>query len=157
MYLIDLLLSFKGRIGRKAWWLGFIIVNAASLVGGAFLDPTFMTEDAPAPPNLALTLWLLAWIIPGTAIVVKRLNDRDYAPWLGYAFGALAVLFTIAEAWGYFLDPERLTLAEHFVLWPFMVFALAVIGDNGFRRGTPGQNRYGPDPLENASSDAAIS
>lgn len=154
MYLIDLLLSFKGRIGRKAWWLGFIIVNAASLAGAAFLDPAFMTEEAPAPPNLALTLWSLAWMIPGTAIIVKRFNDRDYAPWLGYGFGALAILFTLAEARGYFLDPERLTLAEQIVLWPFTVLALAVLVDNGFRRGAPGPNRYGPSPVDETRGDA---
>ena len=31
---------------------------------------------------------------------------------------------------------------------PFLVLALALIIDLGFRRGTVGPNRYGPDPLE---------
>jgi uncharacterized membrane protein YhaH (DUF805 family) len=33
-------------------------------------------------------------------------------------------------------------------LIPYLVFGLALIIDLGFRRGTVGPNRYGPDPLE---------
>lgn len=146
MYLIDLLLSFKGRIGRKAWWIGFLIVNVASLAGAILLDPNFLKDTAPEPPSVALTFWSLLLLYPGTAIVVKRFNDRDYAPWLGYAFGAMALLFTLAEATGYFLDPDHFTLFENILLWPFAVFMLVVIVDNGFKRGTPGPNRYGPAP-----------
>jgi uncharacterized membrane protein YhaH (DUF805 family) len=34
------------------------------------------------------------------------------------------------------------------ILIPYLVFGLALTIDLGFRRGTVGPNRYGPDPLE---------
>jgi len=41
------------------------------------------------------------------------------------------------------------------ILWtvvaiPFLVLLLALIVELGFRRGTPGPNQYGPDPLAKA-------
>ena len=33
---------------------------------------------------------------------------------------------------------------------PFLVLLLALIIELGFRKGTPGPNRYGPDPLAKA-------
>jgi uncharacterized membrane protein YhaH (DUF805 family) len=42
-------------------------------------------------------------------------------------------------------NPTPLMLA---ILIPYLVFGLALTIDLGFRRGTVGPNRYGPDPLE---------
>ena len=60
--------------------------------GHAAVQPRDVSADeAVPPPSWPDTLWQLAWLVPGTAITVKRFNDRDWPWWLGYAFGAVGV------------------------------------------------------------------
>lgn len=140
-----LYLGFDGRIGRKAWWIGFLVLTAVELIGVYLFNPgTF--EGPSAPSTLPELLWSLLLMVPGAALVVKRFNDRGFPWWWGYVFIGLNVLYNIAEFAGYFSDTADMTPAEQIAFWPFALVTLIVLVDNGFRRGTPGPNRYGPDP-----------
>ena len=147
MRLLLLLTSFHGRISRSAWWHAFAIVIAATVIGSLILDPGVWTADPPRPPTVALALWDLFLVVPMTAATVKRFNDREWPPWLGYAMAALGATMVVAEQWGFMVDPDTAP-SIHYAIFSLVaaIFALALI-DNGFLRGTAGPNRYGPDPL----------
>lgn len=150
-YLVNLFAGFSGRINRKSWWLGFAIYLVLSLGGLFVLSPNYFNLDTATAtaPTLPATIWDLLLVVPLTAVSVKRFNDRNWPYWLGFAIGALGAVFIVAEHMGFFLgDPGALTAAEHALLWPTFAVTLFALIDNGFLRGTPGPNRYGPDPRE---------
>lgn len=149
MFLVNLLTSFGGRINRKSWWLGFAIILPAILGGMLLLNPEMFAQTETSPPlapSLPYTIWALVWMIPSTAITVKRFNDRDWPNWLGYALGGLSAAYVAAEYFGYLIDPANFTPGEWSLFAIYMLFALFAFVDNGFLRGTPGPNEYGPDP-----------
>ena len=84
--------TFTGRIGRQQWWIGFVIVLIGSIAGTILFNPEVVTAEDIPPPKWADTIWQLFLLVPGTAITVKRFNDRDWPWWLGYALGAFGVL-----------------------------------------------------------------
>jgi uncharacterized membrane protein YhaH (DUF805 family) len=43
--LIDLLTSFHGRIGRKQWWIGFVVLLMASVGGSMRLNAHALSLD----------------------------------------------------------------------------------------------------------------
>jgi len=144
---VALLTSFHGRIGRRSWWIGYLAVVAASLLGTAVLYPEFFLGEEVPPPSWPDTAWQLACVIPGTAITVKRFNDRDWPWWLGYAAAAIVAFRILAPHFGLPVDPQAAGLGRT-AFWTTTLLLTAVAIDNGFFRGTEGLNRYGPDPLE---------
>jgi uncharacterized membrane protein YhaH (DUF805 family) len=131
-------LSFKGRIRRLEFWLGY----AAILVTIGALAPLFVrlfgfTDAAPYDPQkflLVLTFYVKASTVvsvwPTIAIYAKRLHDLGLSAWWLLVWG-LATL--IAET----------VMAAGFVI-PLLGFAIL-----GFVPGTVGPNRFGDDPYGN--------
>jgi uncharacterized membrane protein YhaH (DUF805 family) len=145
----ELFFGFSGRISRKSWWLGTVVVAVGSVVGTLLIDPGVLDFQRLGPriPNWSDTIWQLALVIPGTALMVKRFNDRDRPYWLGYAYGIAGALITAGPHFGLF-GPERTsTVGAAFAIILALAFLIAFI-DNGFLRGSRGPNRYGPDPLD---------
>jgi uncharacterized membrane protein YhaH (DUF805 family) len=144
--IIELLTTFHGRIARRQWWIGFVITLVGSLVGTFLFNPELFTAEVAPPPSWPDTIWQLAWLVPGTAVTVKRFNDRDWPWWLGYALAALGAFVTVSPHLGFIVEPDA-GAAGATVFWIFLAAMLAALVDNGFLRGTPGPNRYGPEPL----------
>lgn len=146
---IDLFTSFHGRISRQSWWLGIVILFPLSIAGAALLDPErySLVSSVVLPPNLAATIWSLLVVFPMTAITVKRFNDRDWPNWLGYGYGLIASVQIIALHFGFLAGPVMST-QETIAIVIFGLLGLFIVIVNGFLRGTPGPNRYGPDPLQ---------
>ena len=151
--IVQLLSTFAGRISRGQWWLGFVITFVGSVVGTVLFNAEIFTAEEVPPPNWLDTFWQLAWLVPATAITVKRFNDRDWPWWLGYALGAFGASLDVAPHFGLAIDPEAGGVGAA-AFWLLLVAILAVSVDNGFLRGTRGPNRYGPDPLAGASQTA---
>lgn len=121
--------SFQGRIGRKTWWLGYVLPLVGLSIVATALDVGlgFVTVEDAAPadgyavetrgigPFGLLSLVPMLW--GGLAGQVKRWHDRDKSGW--------------------------------FVLVSFipLIGAIWVLVELGFLRGTAGPNRFGPDPL----------
>ncbi len=151
--IVQLLSTFHGRISRGQWWLGFIITFVGSVMGTLLFNAEIFTAGELPPPNWLDTFWQLAWLIPSTAIAVKRFNDRNWPWWLGYAVGLVGIVCHVAPHFGLPLDPEAGGAgAATFWIWAAILFAAFI--DNGFIQGTRGPNRYGPDPLAGASQTA---
>ena len=134
MKLSSLLFSFRGRIGRKQWWLGVLIIALATvlMLGIAFWSSV---------PLLAIPFILVVFVAT-YALSVKRLHDRGMSGWWALVFIFLPGVF---DRWS-----DRLT--EETPLWWVLVLIGSVLTiwgliELGFRRGTDGENNYGPDPL----------
>ena len=67
--------------------------------------------------------------------------------WVLAAFfgaGVLLDLFTVVGLAGTDTEPSLISLV---IAVPFTAFGIALLVELGFRKGTTGPNRYGPDPL----------
>jgi uncharacterized membrane protein YhaH (DUF805 family) len=131
--------GFHGRIGRQTFWIGGLVLLVAELVL-YYVAEQIQGERLSAIVDLAFTY-------PEFALALKRAHDRDLPIWLLFIFfGASAVLdlLTVLGFAGTDDTPSMVSLA---IVVPYGVFFIALLIELGFRRGTVGTNRYGPDPL----------
>jgi uncharacterized membrane protein YhaH (DUF805 family) len=134
-----LLNSFDGRIGRQTFWFAMGATTIVEIMCHVFAYQ-FEGERLSAIVDLAFTY-------PEFAIAAKRGQDRNMPPWvvgIFFAAGFVLDLLTILGLAGTRENPNAISLA---IALPFTVFGLALLVDLGFRKGTPGPNRYGADPL----------
>jgi uncharacterized membrane protein YhaH (DUF805 family) len=136
---LDLFIGFDGRIGRKIFWMGTALIGVAELVAlfGALLTET----------DWLIGFVFLVFIYPQFAIAVKRGHDRNIPIWIvGVFFVATGVRDALALLGWDLSNPYRdpITFA---LLMAYAGFGLALVFELGFRKGRPGPNQYGPDPL----------
>jgi uncharacterized membrane protein YhaH (DUF805 family) len=135
---IDLFISFDGRIGRKWFWIGTGAIAAAEFVG---LIVALYAGDVPAEGVLLLFLY------PQFAVAVKRGHDRNFPTWVVGGFFAFSLLRDILIFLGWdLIDVERDPVVLGLNI-AFAAYGIAMLIELGFRRGTPGANHYGPDPI----------
>lgn len=118
------LLSFDGRIGRKAYWLFTVALIVIFLIlgvvaGGSMAAGVDPATGQPVMPSIPIWMWLvyLAVIWPSLAVQAKRWHDQDKSAW-----------------W----------ILINFV--PFIGGLISLIMC-GFIAGTPGPNRFGEGPM----------
>jgi uncharacterized membrane protein YhaH (DUF805 family) len=134
-----LFVRFDGRISRQPYWIGtiaLIVVEVACFLIGDYFEQ-----------NRLIDVIDLAFLYPEFAIILKRANDRDMRHWIPFSYLILSVLLdavSILELGGPTDNPSMLYWV---ILIPLLIAALYLIVDLGFRKGTNGSNRYGPDPL----------
>jgi uncharacterized membrane protein YhaH (DUF805 family) len=148
MNLLNLLLGFDGRISRQPFWIGLALLAAAELVARwAFGVPFFPTQMKAFPVRLTEAAIELVTLYPTAAVVIKRLHDRNqpgsYAAWLI----GITLIILVTDLLGITDDPENVTWLDWVLAFFAVGIGLAFLADLGFRRGTHGENRYGPDPL----------
>ena len=168
---MSLFTSFEGRINRAKWWLGFVVLLVFSIVvyfilgmfmGGSMisrLDPTSMSPDAMASVyrSFAIVQAIMLVIIayPATALMKKRINDRDRPDWLVYVFWAPTVVSLILSLTGLgytMTDFGGVSMpAPSGLAWIVNLAGLAIgiwaLIELGILKGTEGTNQHGPDPL----------
>lgn len=133
---LELLFSFTGRIGRKSWWLGVVVVAALSIIAGLLVDG----YDATFGPIMAYAVICL--------VTFRRLKDRGHPEFVGYLWAfMMAALFAVL-----WLDAFHDPLSQPLWLWALAAlsipFGLWVFIDCAFLEGTPGPNRYGSQPVD---------
>ena len=131
--------SFDGRISRQPFWIGFAVLLGAEIA--AYMIALRIGGERVG------AIAELAFAYPEFALLAKRGHDRDLPTALIGAYIALSVFvnFLVVVGLGGSMDaPSTLLLV---ITVPWTVFALALLIELGFRRGTRGPNRYGPDPL----------
>ncbi len=131
-----LFFDFNGRIPRSSYWLGTLALSAYVLLVVGFA--IFMGVEL-GPRSLLLLVLALPAVYCGLALVVKRLHDRDKSGWW-------VLLFYFAPG---FLHRIGLHTGDIGILFWLLGSAISVwaLVEIGFLRGTPGPNRFGPDPL----------
>jgi uncharacterized membrane protein YhaH (DUF805 family) len=139
--------TFSGRSRRREFWMfqlfnvlvGIVLFAAASAFAptersstfasgdGAFNASASFNSDLSGSPvsMLLMSVWglfVLASVIPGIAVAVRRFHDQDKSGW----WYLVLMIFSIIPLLG---------LIPLIALIVFMTVS-----------GTPGPNRYGPDP-----------
>jgi uncharacterized membrane protein YhaH (DUF805 family) len=135
-YLLD---SFDGRINRKTFWIAMGVVGAANVLACLAADH-IQGDKLNAIVDLAFNY-------PEFAIAVKRGHDRNLPIWLIGIFFAVSVLLDLFTVTGWAGSDDQPSTLAFVVAIPFTVLGLALLFELGFRKGTPGPNQYGPDPL----------
>jgi uncharacterized membrane protein YhaH (DUF805 family) len=130
--------SFDGRIGRRLFWIGVLALLVVEIAA--------QTLAHQVEGNRLGAIVDLAFTYPEFALCVKRAQDRNMPIWLLGIFFAIAVLMNFLVVIGWSGRADELTTPELIMLVPWAVLAIALLADLGFRRGTVGPNRYGPDP-----------
>jgi uncharacterized membrane protein YhaH (DUF805 family) len=136
-YGIYLFASFHGRINREPFWIAYGILAAIEI---ATQWPTYgiESERLKAVFDLALTY-------PEFAVAVKRANDRNLPPWVVGLFFAVNVALDLFILLTGNFDTDN--PFNEVIVYPLGLLALILLIELGFRRGTSGPNRFGPDPL----------
>ena len=148
MSVAHLFLGFDGRISRSPFWLGLLFVIAIEIAVTLALGvPFFPKELSPLPVRLKDFAIQLILLYPITAIMVKRLHDRDYPGIYAAWVVGLMLLVLFTDLAGVTGDPENLTWLDYLLGVLTLVVGLAFLIDLGCRRGTPGDNRFGPEPF----------
>lgn len=149
MSLHDLLFNSAGRIPRHVWWLASLALIAVEFTVTVAMQPDYwsMSEGKLVPPNLPVTLFSLAMLIPNYIITVKRLNDRERPAWIA----GLVVVILAAISIGDYFQIDQLDAADAIrfaELAALLAMLVVIVYECGLWRGTKGPNRHGPDPLD---------
>tara|TARA_A100001391_G_scaffold168882_1_gene129515 strand:+ start:12794 stop:13249 length:456 start_codon:yes stop_codon:yes gene_type:complete len=136
--------QFSGRARRKEFWM-FALLNVivyAVILGLMFLTSgtsNFVVVDSAdvfavysamfSGVGWLLAVWGAAVFIPSLAVTVRRLHDRDMSGWWYLGFLVVSLIPFI----GFIASIALLVL----LVLP----------------GTPGPNRFGPDPKDPSSAD----
>ena len=162
-----LFLSLKGRIRRWHWWIGTIIVILLNyaisipllwLLGG---DPNYYWNDAMPTKEVSLadTLAFLATLHFSLSVDIKRIHDRGRSAYLlvpVYLF-SLGLFLSESFSWNPIMvwvlayeQGEKLPFNLIVFIVTFsllLLYILWLLFELGFRKGTSGESKYGPDPL----------
>ena len=145
--------NFDGRISRKTFWLASIAVLVIELLIAAAAAATAEEFADEATGDLAMDIVLFAFLYPQFAISVKRGHDRNISTWVIGAWYVALAMSDILRCFGRLRSsPNQNVLSSaNLISFAFIMIAgiisLALLIELGFRRGTRGPNRYGPDPL----------
>ncbi|RYE45996.1 MAG: DUF805 domain-containing protein [Hyphomicrobiales bacterium] len=154
-----LYLGTEGRISRKTFWTGAIVlaligflVMLVVTVPLLFLGQGFIRDFRTMSQVI---MWLnlasaAVYAYPAYCLAVKRRHDRNSSGWdvLGYLgvngalLVALLILATNGTIGGLGFSPAMSWLG--YGLQAYGIYMLVVLG---FLKGTSGTNSYGPDPL----------
>jgi len=148
--------DFSGRSRRKEFWmfqlLGVIVAvviyalllgggGFAALTGSAAVEGGELNEVSFGPlfwvGVVLACIWIIAAFIPSLAVTVRRLHDRNMSGWYLLGFFAAVIVLSLIPVIG---GLAVLALEIAYVV----VLALP---------GTPGPNKYGPDPLGQADPE----
>jgi uncharacterized membrane protein YhaH (DUF805 family) len=135
-----LLNGFDGRISRKPFWIAFGVVGAANLL-------FYFIAEALDGDRLS-AIFDLAFTYPQFAIAAKRGQDRNLPLGLVGVVFALSVVLDLLIVLGLAGSNDEPSMVAVVLSVSMLVLGLALLVELGFRRGTIGPNRYGPDPLE---------
>jgi uncharacterized membrane protein YhaH (DUF805 family) len=163
--------GFHGRLSRAWYWL-YLVAGVCALVllhGVHGLTTASFTPASNALEtgfsgalfvvlrDLFSLLVVLAILLAGTALTIRRLHDRDKD-------GAWAILYLLAPVFLFKLGQLLLddhVEAVHSLPYLFQFVALLVLAwsfvELCCRRGSIGDNRFGDDPLQpNATSPKGL-
>ena len=132
--------SFGGRINRAKWWAGAIILLVIWLIVGGIFRSSFFGA-------LILVIVTLVLLYPAYAVCAKRFQDRD-RPGKTALYGLVPILIaSLLQTWGLTGTPQNLNGLGWICVLINLGVGIWFLIDLGILRGTPGQNRYGGDPL----------
>jgi uncharacterized membrane protein YhaH (DUF805 family) len=147
--------NFEGRIPRKTFWFGNIAVFVLDVIVAAIAAATAEAFAGETAGYVTMHVVTIAFFYPQFAVALKRGHDLDMSSRVIYGwYIALVVDYGVirlaAWVWRNFDQNVYSLVGLAFVLVFITVVGLVTIVmliELGFRRGTRGPNKYGPDPL----------
>jgi uncharacterized membrane protein YhaH (DUF805 family) len=139
--------STAGRIPRRDFWMGFLVLFAASLIVG-FLIMWVFGWVLSTGAQVVLFLFQVIFAYPSYALLGKRFQDRDKPgnfALIGIGLGLLKALLDAIGVTGDLFAPTVLDWSFNIA---FLIVGIWFLIELGFLRGTVGPNTFGPDPLE---------
>jgi uncharacterized membrane protein YhaH (DUF805 family) len=139
---VDLFTGFHGRISRQPFWVGVLVLAVVETVC-QLVSHRIEGERLGAIVDLAFSY-------PEFALTLKRAHDRNLPTWLIALLFAGSVLLDFLTVIGVNTalgDMDNLNPIGVILTIPLGLLGLVLLVDLGFRRGTKGPNRFGPDPL----------
>ncbi len=113
----EILFSFSGRMSRSDYWTRAFPIF---FVYSIIVNSIFYIESESSELPIVSFILSLPSIWPALAVIIKRLHDRDRSGWF-----FCTLFIPLANA----------------------VFAIWIIIEVWFLKGTDGENRFGPDPV----------
>ncbi|AVF03048.1 MULTISPECIES: DUF805 domain-containing protein [Devosia] len=152
-----LLTTTDGRIGRQQWWIGIVVLIVISILASIVLSIlSFGNGTVMAWFGVLINLALI-W--PSYCVGIKRRHDRDNNGTDLKILIAGSVLLNLLTATG--IGSSMTDMGGVMVPVPsiwlgalnliFAIFAIYMLVQLGFLKGTAGPNNYGPDPLDGAA------
>ena len=141
---VDLFTGFHGRISRQPFWIGVLVLAVVETICQAV---SYRIEG-----DRLGSIVDLAFSYPEFALTLKRAHDRNLPTWWIAALFVGSVLLDFLTVTGVNTelgDMDQPNLIGVILTIPMGILCLVLLIDLGFRRGTKGPNRFGPDPLEN--------
>lgn len=162
--------GLEGRISRKQWWIGVILLAIAgiilsfivmSVMGVSMFGMAMSVSDVDAAMAIAArSSWasMIAFVImafPSYALCLKRRHDRGAGGLLVLISLGLSALGLLVQAFGLgfqvadvggttTLAPSVISMIISLASFIVGIYLLVVLG---FLKGTAGANAYGADPL----------
>jgi uncharacterized membrane protein YhaH (DUF805 family) len=137
MQLLNLFISFQGRIGRAQFWLANFVFAAVFLVG-------WLIDHFAQSYYVALAITLLVYLpcaVSAVAVGIKRLQDRNRNRlWLLVFYLVPVLTFALAGLFEGGMIQSVLSSVG-------LVVSIWALIELGALRGSIGANPYGPDPV----------
>lgn len=147
MNFASLFTSFEGRISRRPFWLGLILLFTVGLL--VLLGSLYWAGERDYPViRFNIFVITVALLYPVVSVGVKRLHDRGRPGYTVLVFLVPWVLHQITNLLGITGDPTAINAIDMAFILINMVLFVWFIVDLGMLRGTQGPNEYGPDPLQ---------
>ncbi len=151
-YWKNLFFNPRGRIGRKQWWIGYLMLLAVGLAYTALemfintdLDPNDKGAARLASYRYLAYSLLVLW--PWLALYAKRLHDLGRTSWWGALLLVPSYFYIFFELAG-ITDGTRVISLLSVVLLLLIYLPVPVEGLwLGGVIGDRGDNQFGPDPL----------
>ena len=152
-----LLTTTDGRIGRQQWWIGIVVLIVISIVASIVLSIlSFGNGTVMAWFGVLINLALI-W--PSYCVGIKRRHDRDNngtdlkiliaGSVLLNLLTATGIGSSMTDMGGVMMPVPSIWLGALNLI--FAIFAIYMLVQLGFLKGTAGPNNYGPDPLDGAA------
>ena len=149
----EIFTRFDGRIDRKTWWIGVIVLFVALLVIGLVLE--FLLGDGFLGRLLGLVIGVVA-LYPAVALASQRLHDRGrpMLPRVAVFFGP-GFLVSLLNTFNIGFRPMQMPGGDTVMMPGLVVSALSLaalaavvwaVVELGVLKGDPGPNAYGPPP-----------
>lgn len=149
-----------GRVSRKTWWIGVIILGIAGIVLTLLLGLIGLGPTATSAGWGSLIVSLLL-LYPSYCLSLKRRQDRannglDLKVLLGLSLlssliQTLGIGITATDVGGGVMMPTPAGWLS-ILLLALAAFAIYMLVQLGFLRGTIGPNEYGDDPVTNPAT-----
>src|SRR5215217_8754564 len=141
------LTGFEGRINRKPFWIGNLIIVAVVIVLVIALLALTDVDLGSRNYRIGEAIFSLVLLYPCMALAVKRFHDRDRSGAFALIFAVPYLIQVVTDLLGYSGDPNTWNTLDYLLNGIIGIVSLWFLIELGFLRGTPGPNRYGPDPL----------